>query len=338
MPTGWHTVTPRLFVDEPRRLSRVSRLLVALTAATAVSGVIAQTPQQVVDPDFTAGVESAAYGANGPVIAIDEAHGNLHTAGGQYQPFTELLTRDGYRVRSATGVFAPGAFEGIDVLVVANASAHNLTDAAFTDPECDALRDWVREGGALLLIADHEPFGTSAATLARRFGVTMGTGRAFEPTATSITTQFTFSRDNNRLGTHPILRGRGPSEEVRTVRTFTGQSLIAPDGATPLLLLSPNAREAATTAELDKEGAARMGLANAGTYGSYSYAVGGRNQGLAMPFGRGRLVVLGEAALFSAQLIRFADGRETRIGMNVPGNDDRQFALNVLHWLSGLLN
>jgi hypothetical protein len=26
-----------------------------------------------------------------------------------------------------------------------------------------------------------------------------------------------------------------------------------------------------------------------------------------------------------------------KIGMNVPGNDDRQLALNVLHWLSGLL-
>jgi len=26
------------------------------------------------------------------------------------------------------------------------------------------------------------------------------------------------------------------------------------------------------------------------------------------------------------------------IGMNTAGNDDRQFALNVFHWLSGLLN
>jgi hypothetical protein len=51
-------------------------------------------------------------------------------------------------------------------------------------------------------------------------------------------------------------------------------------------------------------------------------------------------VVVGEAAMFSAQLIRYEeDGKtvETKMGMNVPGNDDRQFALNVLHWLSGLL-
>jgi hypothetical protein len=26
-----------------------------------------------------------------------------------------------------------------------------------------------------------------------------------------------------------------------------------------------------------------------------------------------------------------------RMGMNVPGNDNRQYALNVMHWLSGLL-
>jgi hypothetical protein len=52
-------------------------------------------------------------------------------------------------------------------------------------------------------------------------------------------------------------------------------------------------------------------------------------------------VVLGEAALLSAQILRLSEGnqqRDTKIGMNVPGNDDRQFALNVLHWLSRLLN
>jgi hypothetical protein len=25
------------------------------------------------------------------------------------------------------------------------------------------------------------------------------------------------------------------------------------------------------------------------------------------------------------------------MGMNVPGNDDRQYVLNVMHWLSGVL-
>jgi len=60
-----------------------------------------------------------------------------------------------------------------------------------------------------------------------------------------------------------------------------------------------------------------------------------------LSFGQGRIVVLGEAALLSAQILRFTDGnqqRDTKIGMNVAGNDDRQVALNIVHWLSRLLN
>jgi hypothetical protein len=56
-----------------------------------------------------------------------------------------------------------------------------------------------------------------------------------------------------------------------------------------------------------------------------------------MLFGDGRVVVLGEAGFLTAQLIRWTDGTETRFGLNVPGNDDQQFALNVVHWLSRLL-
>jgi hypothetical protein len=44
--------------------------------------------------------------------------------------------------------------------------------------------------------------------------------------------------------------------------------------------------------------------------------------------------------MFSAQIARIGEGnqqRELKFGMNVPGNDDRQFALNVVHWLSGVL-
>ncbi|MGH9968159.1 MAG: hypothetical protein ACREBG_10060 [Pyrinomonadaceae bacterium] len=55
----------------------------------------------------------------------------------------------------------------------------------------------------------------------------------------------------------------------------------------------------------------------------------GRAQALALPFGAGRVVVFGEAAMLTAQNVNF--------GMNYPGTDDRQLALNVLHWLTGLL-
>jgi hypothetical protein len=296
--------------------------------------------QQILDPDFKATVERPAYQKNGPTVAIDEAHSNFHTAGGQYKPFADLLTNDGYRVVPSTRKFEAGVLSGVDVLVVANANARNFTDSAFTESECDVVRNWVQSGASLLLIADHAPFGTSAANLAARFGVTMGKGWVFEPTADSVITQLVFSRENGRLGEHPVFRGRDPSETVNNVKAFTGQSLGVPDGAVALLKFSPTAREAPTTNDLDAEAAARGKNAQAGQQGAHSQPVIGRVQGQAMTFGKGRVVVLGEAALFSAQIITLPNGDRQvtfKAGMNAPGNDNRQFALNVLHWLSGLL-
>jgi hypothetical protein len=60
----------------------------------------------------------------------------------------------------------------------------------------------------------------------------------------------------------------------------------------------------------------------------------GRSQGIVIKSGKGRVVVLGEAAMLSAQL---AGPNKNPFGMNRPGIDNRQFALNLMHWLSGML-
>ena len=54
---------------------------------------------------------------------------------------------------------------------------------------------------------------------------------------------------------------------------------------------------------------------------------------MAFALGSGRVVVMGEAAQLSAQV--FGEGE--RFGMNMPGIDNRQLVLNIMHWLSGLL-
>jgi hypothetical protein len=57
-------------------------------------------------------------------------------------------------------------------------------------------------------------------------------------------------------------------------------------------------------------------------------------QGAAIEFGRGRVVLLGEAAMLSAQI---GGAQRNRMGMNHPvAVQNAQFALNVLHWLSRL--
>jgi hypothetical protein len=68
--------------------------------------------------------------------------------------------------------------------------------------------------------------------------------------------------------------------------------------------------------------------------GGEKKSVAGQAQGLAFKFGKGRIVMLGEAAMLSAQVF---GPKNSPMGMNVPGNDNRQFALNIMHWLSGLL-
>ncbi len=300
-----------------------------------------EAQEQLADREFKAEAANPAYTEKGPVVAIDEAHSNFHTAGGQYRPFADLLRSDGYRVISSSARFEPGAFAGIDVLIIANAlpgDEEDMSLPAFTEQECDVLAEWVRSGGSLLFIADHAPFGETAANLAKRFGVDMGKGWAFDSLDTGgVTTQLVFSRENGLLGSHPILSGRGSEEEIGVIKSFTGQSLSVPDGAVVLMALGSGAREAVTREDVRAEDTtAREGNAS-GAYGTRSVPAGGRAQGIAMQFGQGRVVMLGEAGMLSAQMIRYPDGREIKFGMNVPGYDNVKFGLNVMHWLSGLL-
>ena len=55
----------------------------------------------------------------------------------------------------------------------------------------------------------------------------------------------------------------------------------------------------------------------------------GQAQGLAFHFGKGRVVVLGEGAMVTAQV-----EHRRPYGMNTPDNDNRQFVLNLMYWLS----
>jgi hypothetical protein len=286
--------------------------------------------QQVNDPDFSTRVERPAFTKTHPRVGIDEAHRNFHTRDGRYQPFAALLESDGFVV-SAAPRFDAGSLKGVDILVTANAMGEQRNGAigsAFTPEECDAVRDWVRGGGSLLLIADHVPWGDASAILAQRFGVEMGRGIVMDlKHADGNPTKLVFSVENGLLGEHAILRGRNPAERVRKVVAFTGQSLSVPANAAVLMKISSDATESSDPEDQRKIAA---GLP-AGT------KLVGRAQGIAMSFGSGRVAVFGEAAMFSAQVATI-DGHSFKAGMNAPGNDDRQFALNVMHWLARLIN
>ena len=320
--------------------------LLCAAAAFAAQPAAAGAQSQISDPDFDAAVERPAYSSGGPVVVIDEAHANFHTATGRYRPFAELLRNDGYTVVAGTAAFDQDALGTVDILVISNAlppAGAAPGTPALTEEESDAVAGWVSEGGSLLLIADHAPFGSAAENLAGRFGVTMGKGWVwdFRESGASIATRFVTSRENGLLGSHPLLSGRDASERVTTLKAFSGQSLGVPPGATVLMKLSDSARESRDRTDLEAVRTAVTSRAPSvdDVVERLSVPARGRAQGIALTFGEGRVVVLGEAAMLSAQVTTFDDpARTTRAGMNVPGYDNRQFVLNTLHWLSGLVN
>lgn len=233
---------------------------------------------------------------------------------------------------------SPQKLAPLRVLIISNATGGTTKETAenpaFTDQECDAVFEWVRKGGSLLLIADHAPMGSAAANLALRFGVTMGKGYVFDlHNSTGDPTSLLFSRQNGFLGQHAIVRGRDDSEAVTQVVAFLGQSLSVPVGATVLLKLGKTAYEART---LDVMDAALRAIGEHRSVDTISglRSVQGLAQAIALNVDRGRIVITGEAAMFTAQVVRSPNAPEVKAGMNLPGNDDKQFALNVMRWLA----
>ena len=290
-------------------------LLVCLTPGLA---------QQQADPEFDTSVAHPAYKKDGPRVMFDEAHHNFHTTDGRYKPFVDLLANDGYNVIRNRQPFVKTRLSGFKILVIANALGaeedddKGADDSAFTAEEIAAVADWVKGGGALLLIADHAPFGGAASALGNSFGVDMSKGFTLDPKNSEAgnPTLLIFSRENKLLANHPITEGRDANERINLVRSFTGQSLKGPEGSVEILKLADSA-----TDKLDFNAEA-------------STSAAGRAQAIALKFGKGRVVVQGEAAMLSAQI---SGPDKHAMGMNVPGSDNKQYALNLLHWLSGIL-
>ena len=322
-------------------MSRKLRFLLlglAIVLITALVIVLAfrEAPRQFADENFDTRVSRPAYAEQHPKVLFDEAHHNIHTVSGLYSPFASLLTNDGYQIVQNKEPFSKKMLEGYSVLVIANAlGANDANDSsAFTDAECDAVRDWVQAGGSLLLITDHAPTGAAAENLAKRFSVEMSKGMTEDPensdTSSGDRTQLVFTRENSLLGEHPITQGRVQGEKLNKVMTFTGQSLKAREGAVAFLRLGESAMNRAASVKVEKAGGDTRVLI---TYGD-PISASGFAQGVALEFGKGRVVVLGEAAMLTAQI----DGKtKTPFGMNVAGIDNRQLALNILHWLSRIL-
>jgi hypothetical protein len=309
-----------------------TRLAPARLAAVAGALLLAAAPlwaQQLPDTTFRPVVPAPAYAAGaGPLVLVDEAHANRHSLTGTYLAFAELLRRDGYRVEPLRSRITRPALDRADILVIVNALADEDVDRwvlptapALAAAEIAALVAWVRGGGALLLVADHMPFPGATEDLAREFGIDFMNGFAID---TVRWDPLLFRRAAGTLAPHPITDGRHAAERVDSVATFWGQAFRATDARVrPLLVLD------AGIVSLNPDEAWRF------TPDTPVVDVGGWLQGAALRFGAGRVVVLGEAAMLTAQV---TGPRRIPVGMNAAGADQNlQLVLNLMHWLSGLM-
>ena len=255
-------------------------------------------------------------------------HHNYHTISDRYAPFAALLRNDGFRVIDLANQFSVQSLADIKVLVVSNALAPALVEnwklpasSAFDPAEIAAVKAWVMKGGALLLIADHLPFAGCARDLALAFGFRFEDG-VTEPDPMGSGPDI-FTKADGTLRDDVITLGRGPGEAVSAVRTFTGSAFHAPAAARPIIVFPPAFK-----------------IHDCGLpcpAGVPEHDAGGYLQGAVIVEGKGRVAVFGEAAMFSAQVIP-STTPPFHFGFNAPGAEqNKQFILNLLHWLAGVL-
>ena len=283
--------------------------------------------------EFDSRVERPAFASgSGPLVLFDEAHHNRHDIRGTYRPFAEVVRNDGFAVQTLAGGIDAEALGQAKVLVIVTAQSQTETnaEAAFKAAELQAIAAFVQDGGSLLLVTDHYPFPNAVETLANVLGVEVAKGMTFDPLhhrrGSGDDSRLLFSRQNGLLGDHPVTNGRMRDEAVQLVETFTGDAVRAAPHlqATQILKLSDKAVNRLATPSIRRVGGDVVVDVQ---FGAPKPAVGWA-QGLAFAMGKGRVVVLAEAAMITAQ----EDGGR-KLGMNSPGNDNRQFLLNVMRWL-----
>jgi len=283
--------------------------------------------QQVADTAFKPAIPDPAYEAGmGPLVYIDEGHHNFHTKEGRYKAFASLVERDGYVVRGYTGEFVRTKLSEGKILVISNAlnekNVRNWTlpnPSAFSDAEIEHVRQWVFDGGSLFLIADHMPMAGAARDLAAAFEFEFSNGFVFDTASTRGPA--IFKLEDGTLIESPVTRGRNSHETVGQVATFTGQAFKIPNDAMPLLVFD------------DKYMNYLPDTAWAFNEHTVKYNAGGWSQGAYNKYGKGRLVIFGEAAMFSAQL---AGPTRIKAGMNHEmATENYQLLLNIIHWLDG---
>ena len=299
----------------------------SLITVLGLIGMMNLYGQQRVDTLYNPDIINRAYKkGEGTVIHIDRGHRNFHTRRNRFRPFAKVLLKDGYQVVDYNDYFDKEKLKEVKILVISNALHQHArtpfttpTMSAFTNSEIAHIKKWVKNGGSLFLIADHMPFAGASSGLAKAFGFKFYDSFVFDAENRGI---FDFTIKNKMLSKTTITQGRNNKEKILQIRTFTGQGFKIPKRATSILNLM--AHHTLFTPDT-------MWVFNNKTS---KFSANKLSQGANMTFGKGRVVVFGEAAMFTGQL---AGPNRIKVGMNsLEAGENYKLLLNIIHWLDRL--
>ncbi|MFK8163175.1 MAG: DUF4440 domain-containing protein [Lewinella sp.] len=291
-----------------------------LTLTTSLSA------QQYPDTLYTPFIVQAAYPAGkGPRVTFDEGHNNFGADIGGYAAMEKLLKRDGYRVSTSIHDFSTSkSLAETDILVIINAlHEDNVRNwarpiySAFTDKEIKNLERWVKQGGVLLMVGDHMPFGGAIKSLGAAFGCEWidGFGR-IQPVYWPPSH---FEGPEMVNAQSPVVAGLQEGEQVQRIASFTGSAFKAPPEAIVALAFRPEH----TSIQPD----------TAWRFKEHSPVISldGYAQGATLDYGKGRVAFWGEAGMLAAQVFR----QDWKAGFNAAyAPENAQMVRNLFHWLS----
>lgn len=278
--------------------------------------------QMINDPSFDSKVLQPFYkNAQGPKVLIDGGHHNFFIQRSLMNPFIDLVKSDGYNPQIDSLPITKKHLSAYDIVVLNPAypfdygTKKELGDLkAYSKEEIDHIYNYVNKGGSLLILTEKSPMINAMEPLLNKFGITASYGTIADTLHQDK--QFGknvihYSRENGMLTVnHPILKGRNASEEINHIVMITGSAFKGQD----------------YTNILPTSSAAQMG--NAGVFTPVEQ---GSSVGLAGKVGKGKLVALSDTEIFIAMLF----GKDkVKVGMQMPNYDLKQFALNIMHWLS----
>lgn len=280
--------------------------------------------QQMVDTAFVFDIEDPAYpNAQGPIICIDSAHNNFHMAEKGFAPFARVVRADGYNIRDFnSSLETTNGLSGCDIFMIVNPlHKSNLGNwvlpnpSAFTEQEIQNLNNWVKKGGSFFLIADHMPFAGAVNKLGQSFGFEFSNG--FATPEKEQNQPDLFSLQNGRLRESPV-----SGNKITSITSFTGSAFTYPENAIPVMIF--------TEGDFSLE----PKIAWQFEENTQTIPIGGYAQGALLEYDSGKIAVFGEAAMFTAQIIKTPNG-EFKIGLNNPdlAPQNLPFLLNIIHWL-----